>query len=411
MKNLIFVCTLFITNQVFAQVDFRKEYYPAVNRAEMAITKDDYQTAFTEYQTAFLAVKTPLARDIFNAVACKFLLNDFEGAKPLLLKLAKKGIAEKVLERKEVFGSLNIKEKWIMFKPIYNDVLNETLIEVLSSIDQKIKVNKDSIDFYLNMPFDYQMVDLGKGLQYYNFDKIDSLRLNDVYYKKALPYYTTQEVELLKQSIKGQREKFYQIRKELLLKKLRNEGFKDEFENIHPDSKLSVSKFYAALEQEDYTLLRKPSNDSLLKLTPINNLNDIEKGEILKYMQLAIIEGELNPFLAFSKFCRMENLRSEFLEVFRMKVDDYKNCVQLEKDIGFFIVKPKLMSDYELLQFQENYSQFGLDNLNNLKVKELYAKTKNSSFLFLYTGNIEERAVPNCEIAQKMLVGATIIQD
>jgi hypothetical protein len=254
-------------------------------------------------------------------------------------------------------------------------------------------------------------VDLGKGMQYYNFDKIDSLRLNDVDYKKALPYYSTQEVELLKQSMKGQREKFYQIRKELLLKKLRNEGFKDEFENIHPDSKLSVSKFYAALEQEDYTLLRKPSNDSLLKLTPINNLNDIEKGEILEYMQLAVIEGELNPFLAFSKFCRRKNLRSEFLEVFRMKVDDYKNCVHLEKDIGFFIVKPKPMSDYELLQFQENYSQYGLDNLNNLKVKELYAKTKNSSFLFLYTGNIEERAVPNCEVAQKMLAGSTIIQD
>ncbi|MCP9754835.1 hypothetical protein EGI26_06625, partial [Lacihabitans sp. CCS-44] len=93
MKNLIIVCTLFITNQVFAQLDFRKEYYPVINRAEMAITKDDYQTAFTEYQTAFSAVKTPLARDIFNAVACKFLLNDFEGAKPLLLKLARKGIS------------------------------------------------------------------------------------------------------------------------------------------------------------------------------------------------------------------------------------------------------------------------------------------------------------------------------
>ena len=411
MKCLYILLTIFLTSPLFGQVDFRKEYYPAVNRAEMAITKDDFQNAFTEYQTAFAAVETPLARDIFNAVACKFLLNDFEGAKPLLLKLARKGVAEKVLERKEVFGSLNIKEKWIMFKPIYNDVLNETLIEELSSIDQKIKVNKDSIDFYLNKPFNYQMLDLGKGLQYYNFDKIDTLRFNDVDYKKALPYYSTQEVELLKQSMKGQRDKFYQIRKELLLQKLRNEGFKDEFENIHPDSKLSASKFYAALEQEDYTFLRKPSNESFLKVTPINNLNDLEKDEILKFMQSAVIEGKLNPFIAFSKFCWRKNLRAEFLEVFRMKVDDYKNCVDIEKDKGFFIVKSKSMSDNELLQFQENYSQFGLDNLNNLKVKELYSKTKNSYFLFLYAGNIEERAVPNCEVAQKMLAGAIVIQD
>jgi hypothetical protein len=411
MKNLFIFLTLLLTSPLFAQVDFRKEYYPAINRAEMAVTKDDYQTAFTEYQTAFLAVKSPLARDIFNAVACKFLLNDFEGAKPLLLKLAKKGISAEVLERKEVFNSLNIKEEWILFKSIYSDVLKGTLGEELSSIDQRIKSNKDSLDYYLEIPFNYQRVDFGKGMQYYNFDKIDSLRLNDNEYKYALPFHLPEEVEFLKQSLKSKVDKFYLIRKELLLQKLRNEGLKDEFENVHPDSKLSASKFYVALEQEDYTMLRKPSNDSLLKLTPINNLNDIEKDEILKYMRLAVIEGELNPFLAFSKFCRRENLRSEFLEVFRMKVDDYKNCVQLEKDIGFFIVKPKSMSDYELLQFQENYSQFGLDNLNNLKVKELYAKTKNSSFLFLYTGNIEERVVPNCEIAQKMLAGATIIQD
>ncbi len=377
----------------------------------MAITKDDYQTAFLEYQTAFSVVKTPLARDIFNAVACKFLLNDFEGAKPLLLKLAKKGVPKTTLEKKEVFGSLNIKDKWKSFEPIYDDVLIGVLSEELSSIGQRIKAINDSLDYYLEVPFNYQKVDFGNGLQYYDFDKIDSLRFNDIDYKKALPYYSTQEVELLKQSMKSQREKFYQIRKELLLQKLRNEGLKDEFENIHPDSKLSATKFYIALEQEDYTLLRKPSNDSFLKAIPINNLNDIEKEEILKFMKLGVIEGELNPFIAFSKFCRWKNFRTEFLEVFRIRVDDYKNCVHLEKNKGLFIFKPKTMSDYESLQFQENYSQFGMDNLNNLKVKELYAKINNSYFLFNYSGNIEERAVPNCEVAQKMLAGATIIQD
>lgn len=410
MKYLFIFLTLLFSTTLFAQIDFRKEYYPAINRAEMAITKDDYQTAFSEYQTAFSAVKTPLARDIFNAVACKFLLNDFEGAKPLLLKLAEKGVAVKVLEKKEVFGSLNIKEKWKTFEPIYDDVLKGVLSEELSSIGQRIKAIKDSLDYYLEVPFNYQKVDFGNGLQYYDFDKIDSLRLNDIEYKKELPFKLPDEIELLKQSLKSKIEKFYQIRKELLLLKLSSEGLKDEFENIHPDSKLSASKFYVALEQEDYTLLRKPSNDSFLKAIPINNLNDNEKEEILKFMKLAVIEGELNPFIAFSKFCRWKNFRTEFLEVFRMGVDDYKNCVHLEKNKGFFIVKPKSMSDYELLQFQENYSQFGLDNLNNLKAKELYAKTKNSFFLFNYTGNIEERAVPNCDIAQKMLAGAIIIQ-
>ena len=121
MNKTTILFLLFI-QQTFAQVDFRKEYYPAINRAEMAVTKDDYQTAFSEYQTSFSAVKTPLARDIFNAVACKFLLNDFEGAKPLLLKLAKKGIASSSLEEKEVFKLDNVKNKWNNYKFSYEQI-------------------------------------------------------------------------------------------------------------------------------------------------------------------------------------------------------------------------------------------------------------------------------------------------
>ena len=146
MKNLFIFLTLLLSSPLFSQVDFRIEYYPAVNRAEMAITKDDYQTAFTEYQTAFAAVKTPLARDIFNAVACKFLLNDFEGAKPLLLKLAKKGISISSLEEKEVFRLENIKSQWNSFKFLYEQIQSMQQEQVSSDLLQKIEMFDSAYD-------------------------------------------------------------------------------------------------------------------------------------------------------------------------------------------------------------------------------------------------------------------------
>jgi hypothetical protein len=158
MRNLSIFLTLLLTPPLFAQVDFRKEYYPAINRAEMAITKDDYQTAFTEYQTAFSAVKTPLARDIFNSVACKFLLNDFEGAKPLLLKLAKKGIASSSLEEKEVFRFDNIKTQWNNYKFSYEQIQSMQKENISPDLFEKMRLFDTTYDslkantlaFYVN---------------------------------------------------------------------------------------------------------------------------------------------------------------------------------------------------------------------------------------------------------------------
>ena len=127
----------------FAQEDFGKLYYPEINKAELAYIQDDYQAAFTHYTSAFVAVKKPLARDIFNAVVCKFLLKDFEGAKPLLLKLAQKGIAAEDLEKKEVFQIEGIKAEWANYRFVYEQFYS--IIE-----EKKDQDFIENINIYLN---------------------------------------------------------------------------------------------------------------------------------------------------------------------------------------------------------------------------------------------------------------------
>lgn len=78
---------------------FSKIYYPHINRAELAITKERYTEASAAYREAFSNVKYPLAVDLYNATVCKILSDDFEGGKPFLLKLAAKGIPAEALDK------------------------------------------------------------------------------------------------------------------------------------------------------------------------------------------------------------------------------------------------------------------------------------------------------------------------
>lgn len=115
-KLFLFLC--FISGGASAQ--FSKIYYPHINRAELAITREHYSEASAAYREAFANVKYPLALDLYNATVCKILLHDFEGAKPFLLKLAAKGIPAGTLEKEDVFQKVH--GQWEAFKPVYHQI-------------------------------------------------------------------------------------------------------------------------------------------------------------------------------------------------------------------------------------------------------------------------------------------------
>ena len=67
MKYLYSICFLFYGNLSLAQVDFTKDYYPQIYKAEAAIVEEDYPEALQNYQAAFSNVSKPFARDYLNA--------------------------------------------------------------------------------------------------------------------------------------------------------------------------------------------------------------------------------------------------------------------------------------------------------------------------------------------------------
>ena len=96
----------------------------------MAISVGEYGAALTLYDEAFRNLSKPFPRDIYNAFACKLFLNDFDGGKIYLYKLAQNGIKSSSLEAKEVFEIMGNQEKWFQFKPTYEEFFRQkTLVE------------------------------------------------------------------------------------------------------------------------------------------------------------------------------------------------------------------------------------------------------------------------------------------
>lgn len=137
---------LLFCSSVFAQTDFFKVYYPHIDSAEVAFSKEKYNEAVKHYRQAFKNVEKPLARDIYNAVVCNTLKGDFDSAKPLLIQLAKKGISTDLIESQALFQESNPKANWEGFKPFYQQILasfksspNEVQKEFVEGVNEDLK--------------------------------------------------------------------------------------------------------------------------------------------------------------------------------------------------------------------------------------------------------------------------------
>lgn len=128
-----FILLLF-SIQAICQEKFSDIYYPHIDKAELAITTEDYKQAIQNYESAFAKVKHPLALDLYNTAVCKVRLNDFDGAKPFLIKLAAKGLPIDVLENETIFKNLG--SRWELFKPVYIQIQSS----FVSSVPEEIRI-------------------------------------------------------------------------------------------------------------------------------------------------------------------------------------------------------------------------------------------------------------------------------
>ncbi len=136
MKVFLFIL-LSSFSIVQAQQDFFKVYYPHINEAEKCIFSGKYKEAYQHYQSAFGAVNEPLAKDLYNAAACKLVLKDFDGARPHLFALASRGVQVEILEDKQLFEF--DQERWKAFKPLYKQISEDFHRDLPQEVEDKIE--------------------------------------------------------------------------------------------------------------------------------------------------------------------------------------------------------------------------------------------------------------------------------
>ena len=400
MKYLIILLTILLSSPVFAQVDFRKEYYPAVNRAEMAITKDDYQTAFSEYQTAFSAVKTPLARDIFNAVACKFLMNDFDGAKPLLLKLAKKGIAAEVLEKQEVFMLDNIKSQWNTYKFLYEQVqsmqqeqISADLVEKMRSFDKAYdSLKANSLVFYVDQSGKERIL-ISKDLKNNKFNH--SLTLEEAKIKNMINGNVSNDL-------------FNNVQIALVDFVIEN-GFIGE-ENMFLEDSDFLKNYYAwSIEKYRFRMNFRFDWGYSTEVKPFSAISDEKKKDFdLKILE-SVSQGKIHRDLALKL---LFGYKSDNKLLFtKINIENIENCSLDLKEKTYSLFYYKRTGQNLDTESQQTLEELQLGDRNLIFEKAKYKTLKNSYFSMSSDAQMEETTVPNCEIAKQMIEKATIIQD
>lgn len=95
------------------------DYYPAINRAEMAVVAENYADALREYQSAFAAVPNGFARDYHNAALCALYANQPGPAFGFFEKMADKGVTMEYFS-KPVFAPLHAAPGWENFQRTYD---------------------------------------------------------------------------------------------------------------------------------------------------------------------------------------------------------------------------------------------------------------------------------------------------
>jgi len=131
-----FVClfaVLIFKFRALGQVDYTVFYYPFINRAELSIIDGNYQKALLSYDTAFVNVSKPFARDYVNALVCAIKTGDKKKGFRFCDSLIAKGVSEKFFLE---YGSL---------RPLWESPEWENFIKEYQSKSKKFSINKDTV--------------------------------------------------------------------------------------------------------------------------------------------------------------------------------------------------------------------------------------------------------------------------
>ena len=175
-RNLILFAFLIQVSFVYAQeVDYRN-YYRAINRAELKIADSLFNEAITIYDSAFSMVAQPFGKDFHNAALCAIFERNYDKAFVYLDKLMEKGVDMDYFN-KDIYSPLRNSQKWTDFSKKY-EVKHD---EIMKSFDLGLRreletmQKKDQALDWLRMSNIQQNKDSFAILVFKNMERINEI--------------------------------------------------------------------------------------------------------------------------------------------------------------------------------------------------------------------------------------------
>lgn len=339
---------LFISVSSLAQSTFSESYYPDIDRAELAVIQKDYNAAIEAYNTAFSKVKKPLARDLYNVAMCKILLNDVDGAKPYLLKIASKGVPIDFIEK--TIPRIN----WTEFKPIYNQI-SQTFVRSISEEEEELLLTWNN-----RKPITRPSVIFREGITITNPNAVSTTAI----------------------------EKNDGIEARMKLESLLDSsgGYSEEEDNIS-DSNLLFNSTNTIVFSKDYGVLNFHAQDSTILEFLNRQFNYTPQLDRVAYIVKGIEEGKWHRDIVHHIPVRV--LKSEWnFQIAEVKVEEYCGGIFT----GYFIKSaPKKDKEFS---FAESYELQQRKIIYHLKEEE-------SDFLIGKTPDLEIKHFATCKTAKE----------
>ncbi len=368
LRSIIFC--VFGSISLYAQENFLETYHPYRNKAEMAIVNSDYKTAAKYYTVAFTSVKNPLAKDVFNAMVCHLLLDDFVTAKKYLIKLAGKGILDELLFEMKIFDIYKYKSFFEKNRIIYKSIQELTLKDELASINEKKQILQD---------FEYKLVKPNLSTGVFDLDYSDLTAIN---------------THIIKEGFVSEKETF-----------LIDNIIFNEQKDLTDDGEINVLKELNLVKNATGRLLNRISFFG----RPFSKEDSITKLRIDSMLILSVKNGTLNPQYAIQKSFLYEQ-KSDFneTEVIRLSVLNDSTCSYL---LNNQYVRKTPLTKQQLANHEELKTIFGLESIEDKHEKDKFAFFKNKYFIFPNIVKSELLSVSNCEEAEHEIVGFQIVKN
>jgi hypothetical protein len=386
---------------LFAQENYLETYHPTRNKAEMAIISADYAGAAQSYKAAFRSVSNPLAKDIFNAMVCNLLLEDYVTARKLLIKLAEKGISEERMGNMAIFELEKYDKFWRENKSTYSSIQTAVLQEVSEDLKQK----KEMLDSLINE------VNLELERKYIAFEKDTTLKkkLSSVDY----------QLEFKKLDIKADSIRNANMGK--FVKIFEKEGFLTEENSFTMNNIKFLNKQNFKVYEFYYY---KKFDEDFMENETIKIMNNLSMKEFENqfvnlnvFLDLKLLEavknGILNPEYAIENSSKFQKIADDVtkLDMLKLSIGEDSTCVEkkLFYDRNVFF-KVREITENQKTDYQQLITDFGLETIEEKKKKNLYAKFDNQYFIFPSNVRYEVMSVSDCESAKKEIVGYTLFE-